>query len=1122
MNESLPYGLEPIDLSGGRVLANFTVDGYTYSNVPSNFTHTSGSRRSVIWHLSKLEIPSGATLRVRFRVHADCSFQDSSEIVNLTHIDCYNREYRLIRSFQMRRLEPDLSRSYMELISPLEPPDRYDEVTWRIRVINNGTGNLYFLTVEDHLNPSYTYLSADPEPNLTGAVVRWSFNWASDPLPPGGEREITLRARLTGCNDPAWNNVSFYWGCNGIACSKSSWSNTSLSRALPELSAAYSSPAHRICGETILSFRVLNLNASFFGFNRSMPLLLRYKMPLGSDKLNCMDYVRGSTNVTLPNGTILRVEPEVLTSGGEKYLEWRLWSIELRDGEHLDVSFKVLTSCCFVVGEEARVTVSGYDACGLNHSCKASDTTEGTLTPSLTVVKSPESQEASIWIPARWNITLSNVGNSTAYNINLTDLLEGLTHVSDNQTGLRVQLSDRRIVWIIPKLEPGESFAVNLAANASRCVNLTNRVIASFGCLGLTCDIASDSSEVLLENITYPNVSISKRPTAGNCPVIAETGDLIEFKISLNNTGGDHGPAYNLTVVDFLPPFLSFVNASDGGTYSLGKVTWRIDRLMNVSKTLTLVVRVREGTRNGTTGTNSVLLRYSDLCGNLANPNSGVAYLSFDSCNMTVIAPPRGKELTLTVTPSTPTPRPTETISRPEGSLIETPPSTSEVPQPNATTGDGRTWSSVLRVFKFPNSTSLEPCEPVVFTVIVDNRGNTTLHRINVSDHMGEMEYLGTFGTHEPNATDHGTLEYGPFELQPGESLELSFMARFNCSGMTRSLTNSVEASGISNLSKLIRAKHEVTLWVREPDIIISSSVHPYATSVGGVIGFEVELLNGGEGTAHDLTLRGPIPESSSYIPGSGVLNGSKWEPEIREGTLIWRTNSDLRPGEKLKLGFKLKVSKPGLNCNEVIVTYDTRCGSPCGIEKAEVCFLVLNPISLWTSAPLFALMLLFSVGRRPAVVDYNFLKWIQTSSRLENLYHAAFRKLYITRRTYIRSMEDPELSKQLGVLMSRGLIEVRDPGARQDLLVISREIEEIYGLDPEESDTIVLGAYMNSPLLLGRRESRIVASRLSLRVMGPIGLHNKMLKERTISGRFFEAVYRDMLERGYKPGVEG
>jgi len=66
-------------------------------------------------------------------------------------------------------------------------------------------------------------------------------------------------------------------------------------------------------------------------------------------------------------------------------------------------------------------------------------------------------------------------------------------------------------------------------------------------------------------------------------------GRPVEYNITVRNTGD--APATDTIVEDLLPSATNFVSASDGGTFSNGRVTWNLGTLApNASKSLTVTI----------------------------------------------------------------------------------------------------------------------------------------------------------------------------------------------------------------------------------------------------------------------------------------------------------------------------------------------------------------------------------------------------------------------------------------------------------------------------------------------------------------------------------------------------
>ncbi|RLG41561.1 MAG: hypothetical protein DRO05_03580, partial [Thermoproteota archaeon] len=891
INETLPFGLEPLDVQGGNVLANVTLETTTYYNVPSNYTVASpGDYTRIVWNLTKLRVHQGETLTLRFRVHANCSFDFSTEYVNVTYWDSCGELYSMERQDLLKPLRPDLSTSYKEKVSPSGRVDRFQAVKWEIHIVNSGDGELYFLNVSDFLGGDFKFVSASPAPNWTDNpadphVFNWSFNWAKNPLPPNGEFVITIEANFTTCANSAWNNASLTWWCDSIACAPTSWANSTIWRAAPDLDVQYSSPAYLICGNTTVTFKATNIgDGSIFGFNSSMPLTLRHFMPVNATTLDCMEYVSGTTNITFSNGTVIHPDPTVVVNATSKYLEWNLSWVRLYPGDWVEVSFLVRTSCCFRKGLEGSAYAGGYDLCGSFYDNREADSADEIAIPDLTLSKTPADRKVDRWSLVSWIMEVTNLGNGTANFVNLTDILTGLTYVSDNATMYRVSSGPNKVVWNITKIPPGEKVRINLTANVTGCYGIRDDVWARWGCMSIKCEEETDRANV---SLLWPNISISKKPVGGTCPVQVEPGDVITFEILLDNTG-EKGTAYNLTVVDEMPSFMDFVNASDGGTYDLVShtTTWHIQKLENTTKTIYLTLSTRPGTPDGASEINNVTVTYLDACGNTHNPETGAPYRDDAECRMVTVAAPE------------------------------------------------------IRINKTMSENPVNMCDNVTITLLVRNIGHGTAYSTNVTDVLPPgFEYVqgstevrnettgALISTEDPQVrrVSDGIELHWPLDLKlwGGEAITVKFNVTTGC-GLTSGLdTYSAECKDGGGYRKTDSGS--ILVKVLLPELKIEKAPKTQESTLGSEVEWFIMVKNVGNGTAYKAEVKDILGSGYRFVKANGTYM-------VKGNTVSW--NLSLGPGSSETFLLRAEIVKCSGLTNEATVRWF--CKGTCGTSYSK------------------------------------------------------------------------------------------------------------------------------------------------------------------------------------------
>ncbi|MBN1768239.1 MAG: DUF11 domain-containing protein [Prolixibacteraceae bacterium] len=181
-----------------------------------------------------------------------------------------------------------------------------------------------------------------------------------------------------------------------------------------------------------------------------------------------------------------------------------------------------------------------------------------------------------------YTIHITNNGPSVSNNTTISDELpESVTFVSASDNG---ELSDYTVIWNIHTLEVGQSDSVTLVVQTDPAlprgtVVYNTAVVQS----DETETPKSDTKEVIIDN--YYELNVEKIAQSGT----VYPGDSITYFIDVSNNGP--GNAHNISIVDELPPELSFVSADNDGFYADGSVSWEIDSIV-ANTTLRLSVEV--------------------------------------------------------------------------------------------------------------------------------------------------------------------------------------------------------------------------------------------------------------------------------------------------------------------------------------------------------------------------------------------------------------------------------------------------------------------------------------------------------------------------------------------------
>jgi len=172
--------------------------------------------------------------------------------------------------------------------------------------------------------------------------------------------------------------------------------------------------------------------------------------------------------------------------------------------------------------------------------------------------------------------------------------------------------TEHTYTWTFSSLEPGEAVCLELNVKVDKDVDpgttITNSVMID--------SIETPPSMASAEAITYYNTLNLKKSIVGadndESPIVS-TNETITYEIYFDNMGGD-SPVHNVTLMDVLPPEVSFVKAVDdrqSGQYDAENhtYTWVYGTLSpKIGTYLELVVKVNEDAPPATIITNNVTL----------------------------------------------------------------------------------------------------------------------------------------------------------------------------------------------------------------------------------------------------------------------------------------------------------------------------------------------------------------------------------------------------------------------------------------------------------------------------------------------------------------------------------
>ncbi len=250
-----------------------------------------------------------------------------------------------------------------------------------------------------------------------------------------------------------------------------------------------------------------------------------------------------------------------------------------------------------------------------------------------------------------YTLNYENYGASPTDNTTIVDTLpERATFVSASNGGV-YDAATRTVKWNLGTVASGAKGAVTLAvkldpvfpAGTTALTNTTTISTSTQGEQDLSDNTATDTTNV----VAKAELAITK----AGAPEPVDAGSNLTYTI--NWTVGGNAFSDNVTVVDTLPTNVTFVSASDGGTFAAGKVTWNLGNVTPVKTgTVTLVVKVNSPQLNGTAINNSATI--SNQAGDTATATAKNTVRSDHELTITKADNPdpvqKGANITYTIT----------------------------------------------------------------------------------------------------------------------------------------------------------------------------------------------------------------------------------------------------------------------------------------------------------------------------------------------------------------------------------------------------------------------------------------------------------------------------------------
>lgn len=591
----------------------------------ANATSKNLAGNPLVWNFDSPEgYPPGSSINIKFNATAasPCSFASGRAVASINFTNpCGSYGITSKRNLGLRRADPRLSISKVPATSWFE---KGSPVKWTITVRNIRRDTARNITLSDILPENTIYDAGNSSPPASSGIgtATSPLIWNLADMPRSSTRTIVVAAKVTNCTVEKRNDATVSWSC----CLRQSAKSLAALRTLPEIALSKTSGPINTCGG---DYTITISNSGTTAYSPS----IHDKLPQG------FIYRAGSANITSNNAThrsYLNTLPDepLDYSGSNRSIIWNTSNIDrIYRGETITIKFSTesCSGCCdkVVLPNKDTAFFNYTDSCS-NPYFKSFDLGVSPRLALLRVEKTPLSQTGAV---ARWKIAVSNIGNMTANNVTVTDIMEpGLsgpivTPPSGTVYPNQPAPGYTTIVWSGLTIPVGSNvFVWNIQANANPAGGLVNNVSVEGVCPN-GCIYSQDGDFAIASRI---NISKSDSPDES-------IGDYANFTIVVDYWGS--GEKYNNSrIIDTLPPGLKYFNhdCSGCGSFSASgqNLTWDLGNFTGtrrVTINLSTIVENVLANQNGA--------RLVNLVQSLHQNSEGIAFSANDTANVTIREP---------------------------------------------------------------------------------------------------------------------------------------------------------------------------------------------------------------------------------------------------------------------------------------------------------------------------------------------------------------------------------------------------------------------------------------------------------------------------------------------------
>ncbi|UCD91746.1 MAG: DUF11 domain-containing protein, partial [Methanobacteriota archaeon] len=316
---------------------------------------------------------------------------------------------------------------------------------------------------------------------------------------------------------------------------------------------------------------------------------------------------------TIPSDTeYVSSNPAYTSVSGNTYT-WEIGDVCAGCSDSIELVVKVKAGTPDKTLLRNNVTLDYDDANG-NPQTQESDSADVTVTaPVMTVRKTANVTTADPSDTIAYTIDYENTGTGNATNVKIVDTIPADT-TAVSASPMWDSVSGDNYTWNIGNVAAGKSGSITLIVKVdvgtSDGTRLRNWVTLSYA--DANGNALPDETDYADVTVTAPIMTITKTADVST----ADPSDEIEYTLTYDNSGT--GEATDVWIKDTIPSDVVIVSASPMYTSVSGNTyTWYFASVPGkTGGSITLIVKVKVGTPDGTLLRNEVTLDYSDANGN--------------------------------------------------------------------------------------------------------------------------------------------------------------------------------------------------------------------------------------------------------------------------------------------------------------------------------------------------------------------------------------------------------------------------------------------------------------------------------------------------------------------------